>query len=197
MTGLREQKKQATRVALREAALRLAVERGPENVRVDDIAAAAGVSVRTYNNYYASREQAIVAAITAEREGRVAAALAARADEPLAEAVVAAVVEQYTDPGADTRPLIEGNPALRAAFTDTTPVEDPLAEAIGHRVGDPDTAAVLAAATAAAVRVALRRWTAPGPTGLVVVSGPLPDLLRRALSPLAPALAAAEAQSGK
>ncbi|TSI10883.1 TetR family transcriptional regulator, partial [Brevibacterium aurantiacum] len=30
--GLRERKKQATQVALREAALRLALDRGPENV---------------------------------------------------------------------------------------------------------------------------------------------------------------------
>ena len=55
-TGLREQKKQATRAALRAAALRLALEHGPENVRVDDIADAAGVSPRTYNNYFSSRE---------------------------------------------------------------------------------------------------------------------------------------------
>jgi AcrR family transcriptional regulator len=54
-TGLREQKKQATRDALRAAALRLALERGPDNVRVDDIAEAAGVSPRTYNNYFSSR----------------------------------------------------------------------------------------------------------------------------------------------
>ncbi len=76
--GLRERKKQATRQALREAALRLALERGPDNVRVDDIAEVAGVSPRTYNNYFSSREQAIIAAVTAERESRVAAAVAAR-----------------------------------------------------------------------------------------------------------------------
>jgi hypothetical protein len=66
--GLRERKKQATREALREAALLLALERGPDNVRVDDIADAAGVSPRTYNNYFSSREQAIVAVIDSGRE---------------------------------------------------------------------------------------------------------------------------------
>src|SRR5437870_12413177 len=75
--GVRERKKQATREALRAAALRLALERGPDNVRVDDIAEAAGVSPRTYNNYFSSREQAIVAAVTAEREARIAAAVTA------------------------------------------------------------------------------------------------------------------------
>src|SRR5687768_14514204 len=92
-TGLRARKKQATREALRAAALRLALERGPDNVRVDDIAEAAGVSPRTYNNYFSSREQAIVAAITAERASRIASAVSARAvDVSLADAVIDAVV---------------------------------------------------------------------------------------------------------
>lgn len=200
MTGLREQKKQATREALREAALRLALAHGPENVRVDDIAEAAGVSPRTYNNYFSSREQAIVAAVTAEREARVATAMAAGpADTSLADAVVEAVVEQYTDPGEHHRDallLITTSPALRNAFVDTAgAIEHPLADAITHRLGDndPHTARVLAASIAAATRLALHQWVQPPTTsGLVVPSGSLPDLLRTALAPLTPALDAAE-----
>ena len=197
--GLRQRKKQATREALRDAALRLALERGPENVRVDDIAEAAGVSPRTYNNYFASREQAMVAAITAERESRIGAAVASRpAGVRLADAVTDAVVEQYTDPGERAREamlLVTAHPALRRAFVGTaTAVEHPLADAIDDRLGDADpfTARVLAASVAAAVQVALERWLQPGgpaTTGsLVVPAGSLPDLLRRALAPLAPAL---------
>lgn len=206
-TGLREQKKQATREALREAALRLALKRGPENVRVADIAEAAGVSSRTYNNYFSSREQAIVAAVTAEREARVAAAVAARpASVGLADAVVEAIVEQYTDPGEHNRDallLITTRPALRDAFVDTaSAIEHPLAGAIAQRLGDtdPHTARVLAASVAAATRVALQQWVQPSTAspatgGLVVPSGSLPDLLRTALAPLAPALDAAEARA--
>ena len=201
--GLRERKKQATRKALREAALRLALERGPDNVRVDDIAEAAGVSPRTYNNYFSSREQAIVAAVTAEREARVAAAVAARpAGVRLADAVADAVVEHYTDPGEHGRDallLITTRPALRNAFVDTAAaIERPLADAIAARLGDSDrdTARVLAASVAAAVHVALERWlqpaASPAPGVLVVPSGSLPDLLRTALAPLTPALDAAE-----
>jgi AcrR family transcriptional regulator len=202
--GLRERKKQATRTALREAALRLALERGPDNVRVDDIAAAAGVSTRTYNNYFSSREQAIVAAVTAERESRVAEAVAARpAGVRLADAIVDAIVEQYTNPaehGRDALLLITTRPALREAFVDTaTAIEGPLADAIADRLGDTDRypARVLAASVAAAVHVALERWVQPAaasptPGGLVVPSGSLPDLLRTALVPLTPALDAAE-----
>lgn len=203
-TGLRERKKQATKEALREAALRLAMERGPDNVRVDDIAEAAGVSARTYNNYYASREQAIVAAVTAEREARVAAAVAARPpDVRLADAVVDAIVEQYTDPGEHDRDallLITAKAALRHAFVRTaTTIERPLADAIAARLDDADeqTARVLAASVAAAVRIALERWLQPttgsvAAGGIVVVSGSLPDLLRAALEPLTPALDAAD-----
>ncbi|MEV0590466.1 TetR/AcrR family transcriptional regulator [Nonomuraea cavernae] len=203
-TGLREQKKQATREALRAAALRLALERGPDNVRVDDIAEAAGVSPRTYNNYFSSREQAIVAAVTGEREARIAAAVSDRpAGAGLADTVIEAIVDQYTAPdesGRDALLLIITRPALRDAFVETTTaIEHPLTDAIAERLGDgdPHTARVLAASVAAAVRVAIEQWlqtTASSSTisGLVVPSGSLPDLLRATLAPLIPALDAAE-----
>jgi len=201
---LREKKKQATQKALREAALRLALERGPENVRVDDIAEAAGVSPRTYNNYFSSREQAIVAAVTAQREARVAQALAAQPPaRRLADAVAEAIVHIYTGPGGDqpaALALIAAGPSLRQAFLETTAgLEGPLASAMAERLSDPGphSARVLAAAVAAAVRVALERWLRPAGssaalTTLVVPNGSLPDLLRSALAPLAPALDAAE-----
>ncbi|QKW23750.1 TetR family transcriptional regulator [Kitasatospora sp. NA04385] len=167
-SGLRERKKRATRAALREAALRLALEHGPDGVRVEDIAEAAGVSPRTYNNYFASREQAIAAAVAADREERIAAAVAARpADVRLADAVADAVVEQYADPGAQSPEalrLVVARPALREAFLDTAAgIGPPLAEAIAGRLGEaaPETARVLAASTAAAVRIALEDWLRP------------------------------------
>jgi AcrR family transcriptional regulator len=200
---LRERKKQATRAALRTAALRLALERGPENVRVDDIAEAAGVSPRTYNNYFSSREQAIVAAVTAERESRIAAAILAHSpDVRLSVAVIDAVVEQYADPGEYAREVlltITTTPALRASYVDTAAmIEQPLADALIERSDHLDrlTAQVLAASVGAAVKVALRAWlhsttVPPSTSGLVVPSGALPDLIRSALTPLVPALDAA------
>ncbi|TNM25921.1 TetR/AcrR family transcriptional regulator [Streptomyces sedi] len=208
--GLRERKKRATREALREAALRLAVEHGPDRVRVEDIAEAAGVSPRTYNNYFASREQAIVSAVTADREAGIAAAVAARgAGVRLADAVTEAVVEQYTHTGERAQRallLITARTALRDAFLDATAdIEPPLTEVIADRLRDAagaHTARVLAASAAAAVRVALEGWLRPpegaeaagglGAGGLVVTSGSLPDQLREALAPLAPAFDAAE-----
>jgi AcrR family transcriptional regulator len=58
--GLRERKKSATRQALHEAALRLAVERGLENVTTEAIADAANVSRRTFSNYFEGKEDAVL-----------------------------------------------------------------------------------------------------------------------------------------
>jgi AcrR family transcriptional regulator len=57
---LRERKKRETRAALAEAAFRLALEKGADNVTVEEIAEAADVSVRTFFNYFPHKEHAIL-----------------------------------------------------------------------------------------------------------------------------------------
>lgn len=93
--GLRERKKQETRIALSWAAVRLAAERGYGNVRIEDIAAEAGVSLRTFRNYFDSKADAI-AAREVDRSLRIAEELRARpADEPLWIAIRAAVEKHF------------------------------------------------------------------------------------------------------
>src|SRR4029450_13544031 len=58
--GLRERKKAETRQALMAAAVRLAEDLGPDRVTVEAIAEAAGVSPRTFFNYFQSKEDAMV-----------------------------------------------------------------------------------------------------------------------------------------
>lgn len=199
--GLRERKKAATREALREAALRMALERGPENLRVEDIAEAAGVSPRTYNNYFSSREQAIVAGLSAERNAAIAAAVAARpASVRLSDGVFDAVVEQFTGEAAlkpEALILLTSRSSLREAFVaDVSELEAPLTAVIAARLGNRDrlTARVLAASVGAAIRVGLESWLQPvsgaRTSPLVVPSGSLPELLRAALEPLRPSFEA-------
>jgi AcrR family transcriptional regulator len=59
--GLREQKRIATKRALQVALLRLSLERGFDNVTVEEVAQAAQVSTRTFFNYFTSKEEAVAA----------------------------------------------------------------------------------------------------------------------------------------
>ncbi|GAA1392069.1 TetR/AcrR family transcriptional regulator [Luteococcus peritonei] len=81
--GLRERKKRETRRALNRAAIELVLEHGLGGVTAEDIARRAGVSPRTFFNYFQTKEAALTG--LAERVGdRVDAALSARPqDEPL------------------------------------------------------------------------------------------------------------------
>jgi AcrR family transcriptional regulator len=57
MQGLRERKKAATRQALSNIATRMFEQHGFEQVTVAEIAAAAGVSVKTVFNYFGTKEE--------------------------------------------------------------------------------------------------------------------------------------------
>jgi AcrR family transcriptional regulator len=58
-TGLRERKKQQTRQAIHEAAMKLFAERGYDATTIADIADAAGISPRTFFSYFSAKEEAV------------------------------------------------------------------------------------------------------------------------------------------
>src|SRR5262249_23725595 len=141
--GLRERKKLATRQALGQAALRLAVERGLDDVTVEDIAAEANVALRTFRNYFATKYDAICALGT-DRALRIGAARRSRpADEPLWDAITRPLVEHYD--GADRAPgrdwitnlrQVTGHPAIRGEYLKTTAaMQRALAGGIAERSG--------------------------------------------------------------
>jgi AcrR family transcriptional regulator len=189
--GLRERKKLATRQALGVAAMRLAIERGLDNVLVEDIAEAAGVSARTFNNYFASKYEAICA-LAFDRAVRIGTALLERpADERLWTAITNAVMSEYG--GADRAleedwmagvRLVTSTPALRGESLKVQAMtQRSLAEAIAVRSGSKTGATmfprILAAAVMAAVQAALETWLyADPPTALA-------PLIRRGLRQLA------------
>ncbi len=103
--GLRERKKLDTRRALSDAALQLMFERGIDNVTREAIADRAGVSLRTFSNYFTGKYEALAYRQT-ERVRRSIAALRQRpADEPLwtsiTEAVLAPVEQDFYDVNGD------------------------------------------------------------------------------------------------
>ena len=196
-SGIRERKKLAVRRALSSAALRLAVERGLENVTVEDITAEADVSLRTFGNYFSSKHEAICALGT-DRARRIGAELLARPPgEALWDAILAAVLAHYE--GADQAPdaewlaglkIVLTGPALRGEYLKVnSEMQQALAAAIAARTGtEPERdmyPEVLAGAVIAATQVAARRWAAADPPV------PLRPLLRQALDQLATACSGA------
>jgi AcrR family transcriptional regulator len=105
MAGLRERKKLDTRRALSDAALKLAFEGDFDAVTREAIANLAGVSLRTFNNYFTGKYEAL-AYRQAERLRRSIAMLRERpADEPLwtsvTEAVLAPLEDDFADAGSE------------------------------------------------------------------------------------------------
>jgi AcrR family transcriptional regulator len=170
--SLRDRKKRETRSALAWAAVRLAVERGFANVPVEDIAACAGVSPRTFNNYFSSKAEAIVARHV-DRLQAIAAELRARPhQEPLWEAITEAVIAHFSGEEADETPLhpqwsagiklMLSEPAVQAEFLRQGHiVERDIAAAISVRIGgDPYAlyANLVAAAVGAGIQVSVEHW---------------------------------------
>jgi len=169
--GLRERKKLATRQALGAAAMRLAIERGLENVLVEDIAAAADVSPRTFNNYFASKYEAICA-LALDRSFRIGEALRERpASESLWDAVRNAVLDVYASataaPSAEVIAgvrLVTSSPALRGEYLKALSImQYELAAAITERIGGAPAAdtfftRAFSGAVTAAVQAASERW---------------------------------------
>jgi AcrR family transcriptional regulator len=188
--GLRERKKVATRQALGYAAMRLAVDKGLDNVLVEDIADAVGVSARTFNNYFGSKYEAICA-LSFDRAMRIGTALLERpADEPLWEAIVNAVMSEYGV--ADRVPdeewmagvrLVTSEPALRGEYLKVHAMSQySLAEAIGVRAYSLSGSTFprsLAGAVTAAVQAAMERWLRSDPPTA------LAPLIRQSLDELA------------
>ncbi|MEV8441007.1 TetR family transcriptional regulator [Actinosynnema sp. NPDC051121] len=183
--GLRERKKRETRFALSQAAIRLTLERGWDNVSAEDIAAAANVSERTFRNYFANKAEAIVATHV-ERGRRTAEALRDRpADEPLWDALVNAIAAQFEPPPGSNDAVPAGyatalqkllaEPAVQyEVFRAHATAQDELTAAVADRTGtDPGDLypQTVAAVVAAGLGTAMTRWSRNP-------SGSIPALLR-------------------
>jgi len=166
----------ATRGALRSAALQLVAERGLHHVTVEDIAEAADVSVRTFFNHFATKEEAVVG-LDVVRAEQFADELEARpvGESPLdaVHHVLVALAERIADGDDDwllrmevLRRIPELAPRLLASFA---AYERALVEAVARRTGmNPDTdlyPLCTAMVGIASFRSAMVLWHQRGHTG--------------------------------
>jgi AcrR family transcriptional regulator len=174
--SLRERKKAETRTALASAALRLAIELGPDRVTVDEIAEASGVSPRTFFNYFASKEDAILGNSSASTS-RLVEHLAERPpDEPPLDALRAAMhagidhLQSDPDEWIARNRLVRGYPSLAVRYAARlADLEREVVLEVARRTGldadrDPYPGVVAGAAMSGA-RVALTLWQQRGPRG--------------------------------
>jgi AcrR family transcriptional regulator len=173
--GLRERKKAETRRALSSAALRLAREHGPDGVTIEAIAEAAGVSPRTFFNYFASKDDAIVGVAPAEASELVRDLVDQPADAAALDALrgmcMAAVprLEESADELWARHQLTQDHPYLAARRTAAfAEVERRLTAEIARRTGrdldrDPYPMLVVTAASGA-LKAAVAVWQERGRT---------------------------------
>jgi len=189
--GRRERKKRETRRALSSAALHLATERGPDQVTIEDIAEAADVSVRTFFNYFSSKEEAIIG-VDPEGQATFAARLLERPpDEPPFVAVRNVFCATFTgddmewaDERVARQELVRRHPSLLprhlAAHHD---LELHLRRALEERMGvEPDSSlypSLLVTTAVNAMRLSLSAWEASGR------KRPIPVFLDQAFDALA------------
>ncbi|TCI98734.1 TetR family transcriptional regulator [Aeromicrobium sp. IC_218] len=163
---LRERTREAVRAEVRRAALALFVERGFDETRTEDIAAAAGISPRSFFRYFATKEDVLVSGSIAFG-AHVRAALEQRpADEDLWTSLrrcldpVLDVMD--ADPGYSLAMMrvIMSAPSLRAAhFEKHLAWEEMLRPVVAGRNGGDDLrASVLTHAAMAALDSALFEW---------------------------------------
>lgn len=196
--GLRERRKRLTASELEAAAFRLFGERGFDAVTVDDIAAEADVSRRTFFRYFASKEDVLLADHFTQL-ARLREAMAGRpGDEPIITALRNALLsltgdfEDRKDMVVARARLMRETPSLQArSLVHQKLWEDAMAEMVAARLGvDPAKdlrPGVVAAAALAAMRVAFNNWLTAGCDGdLIALTAEALDLLAGGLQQLHP-----------
>jgi AcrR family transcriptional regulator len=167
-TGLRERKRQQTRQRLTEVAMKLFLANGFEATTLDDIAAAAGISRRSFFHYFASKEDVVVAWQDGSADALTAAIAARPADESMitmAENAILAMARHLDpDQAIAIARLKRETPALRAREqVKYEKMEHAMANALAARASDTGgqlRARLIAMITTGAIRIASENWLA-------------------------------------
>ncbi|WP_328722073.1 TetR family transcriptional regulator [Streptomyces sp. NBC_00247] len=171
--GLRERKKEATRQAVHEATLHLTVEHGFDHVTVEAVADAAGISRRTFSNYFTNKEDALLYGEERQIRELVRLVRDRPAGEPAWAALRGAMVEFTSqvpplerDWAVRTRLALRHPSLLARQLANHAEMERDLAGAVADRpgpTGHPVRPLVLAAGFLASLRIAMRTWIEEAP----------------------------------
>ncbi len=153
---------------IERVALGLFADRGPDNVTVEEIAEAAGISVRTFFRYFPSRDD-VMSALPRRHVADLSARVAARPeDESVLDGFIAAVHEAAQDFADDDLMRLWGRAvdrweAANAELPADNPMLDSYGAVIAARLGAPIgdlRVQVLATAIASVMWLAFLRWVA-------------------------------------
>jgi AcrR family transcriptional regulator len=167
--GLRERKRQQTRQELIRAAMRLFEERGYEQTTVAEIAAAVGVSTKTFFNYFASKDEVLFPHLSRRIEAAVALIEQRSPGDQMADVLVSAMQHMLADAlteevdgglAAVRLPMIMSVPAVQAAtlhryFLAETQLAQALHRAYQATLDPAAAAAVIGSVMGAAIATAL------------------------------------------
>ena len=169
--GLRERRRRQTSADIRGAAVRLVRERGFDKVTIEAICAEAGISVRTFFNYFPNKESAIVygpSDIPSELVEEFVAAGPASYSVVLDELIKLAAhhlrdMPPDRDQAETMLELAKTTPAMLAAFlADLERFQNHLIDIVARRQGmkpDEEIPAVISALALTAIRSGIERWT--------------------------------------
>ena len=118
--GIREQRKLLTREDLLQAAKEMFEERGYDNVTVAEIAAGAGVSVKTLFQHFRSKEDLLLAELDAVHERLLTALRARDPDQSPIEAMTEWMLSEVENSPPDGMESATARPSRRCAGASTS-----------------------------------------------------------------------------
>ena len=167
--SLRERKRQRTRQQLVSSAMQLFERKGYEQTTVAEITSAAGVSTKTFFNYFASKDEVLFPYLSRRIDAAVALVERRGPDDQMADVLGAAMQHMLADAlteevdgglAAVRLPMIMSVPAVQAAtlhryFLAETQLARALHRAYSDALDLPTAAAVIGSVMGAAIAAAL------------------------------------------